>query len=317
MISGGRLHIDRPLSNFAVDFRPHQSIADSVLPIIPVEHQSDVYTIFDQAPQWRPEVDLRAPGTQARAIRLTVSSASYHAPNFELGADVTREELADADVLQRAKLEQGRVGAVRLKLDISREIRLAQLMHASCGSRTAVASAWNDATNSDPIADINIGINNVLFATGFRPNKALMSLRVWNQLRKHNTIINKAVNPNVTGGATGYVTRQAVASIFELDEVLVGELFQNTAQEGLAQTLADVWSNSCLLYYAPSGPTMDQPTFGAQFRWHGGMGAGTQYYVERHPYESKRGAQFLTLGYYQAELAVFSACGFALTAAAT
>lgn len=314
MISGGRVHIDYPLSTFAVDYRPPNMIADTVLPIIPVEKQSNIYTIFDQGPQWRLENDLRAPGTEARKIRLTISSANYFCPNYELMGSLTVEELENADPVVRMKLDQKRVAAVRLKIDLGREQRLADLMHASCGSRTVVASVWNDATNSDPIADINTAINNVLFSTGFRPNKMELSLRVWNQLRKHNQIINKAINPNVTGGATGYVTRQAVAAIFELDEVVVGEAFKNTAQEGLAMTLADVWSNSCLVYYAPRAAGLDEPCFAGQFRW-SPLGAGM--YVQRHAFDTKTKSQDVSVGHFTGEIAVGSSLGFALTGAAT
>ena len=315
MISGGRVHIDRPLSQYAIDFRAPNIIADSVTPVIPVPNQSDIFTIFDQGPQWRLEKDLRAPGTEARKVRYTISSASFYCPNYELMGTVTREEMANADPIVVMKLEQKRVAGVRLKLDLRREQRLAILMNATCGSRTAVASVWNDPINSDPISDINTAINNVLFSTGFRPNKMLMPLRVWNQLRKHNVIVNKGVNPYVTGGKVGYVSREAVASIFELDEVVIGEAFYNTAQEGQTQSLTEIWSNSCILYYATAGASTEDPAFCVQFQWHGGMGGG--FYVQRHLPDTKAGAQDLSVGHYTTELAVGSSFGFALTAAAT
>lgn len=318
MIAAGKVHIDRPLSNFAQAFMPQGAIADSVLPIVPVQKQSDLYTIFDQADWFRREYSERAPGTEARAVRMRISSAAFYCRNYELNTHVTREEMANSDPLVMMKLEQSKIALPRVKLDIEREVRMATLMHASCGSRVAVASVWNDPVNSDPVADITTAIHNVQFATGYRPNKMVVSWAVWEQLRKHNAIINKGVNPYVTGGKVGFVTQQAVASIFDLDEVLVGALFQNTTEEGSPQAMAlsPVWSNACIVYHAPAGASTDIPTFGAQFFWDGGMGTD-RFYVQRHQYDTLKGSQKFGVGYYADERAVGSSLGFALTGAVT
>src|SRR5690349_21101018 len=134
------VHVDRVLSNFAVDFQPADSIADSVLPLVPVDQQSNLYSIFDQGPQWRREADLCSPGAMARKIQLTATSARYYTPNYELMSSVTIEEIGNADPVTRMKLDQKAVANTRLKIDLGRESRLAIAMHASCGSRTQVAS---------------------------------------------------------------------------------------------------------------------------------------------------------------------------------
>ncbi len=45
------------------------------------------------------------------------------------------------------------------------------------------------------------------------------------------------------------MSRQALAQLFELEEVLVGEGWLNTAKKGQAATFARVWGKHCSLIY--------------------------------------------------------------------
>ncbi len=310
------IHVDRPLSNFAVDFQPADSIADRVLSVIMVDKQSDGYYVFDQGPQWRAEQDLRAPGTEAKRITLTVGTATYYCPNYELMGGVTIEEMGNMDEQVRSKFTD-EVGAVRLKIDLGREIRLARMMHATCGSRTAVASDWNDHANSDPFSDIRAQMRNVWLSTGYWPNKAVTNGLVADHLSQNQRLLDAVRNPNVTTRAGFESTMSGIAQVLGLSEILVGKMMVNMTEEGATQALTQVWSNTFIVYYDPPGANTKQPRLGAQFRWNPQGLGGVGMYVQRHAFDTKKKSQEISVGHYTSETAVFSACGAALLAAAT
>ena len=90
--TGRDLHIDVPLSNIAMQYRPMDMIADLVAPVVPVGKQSDSYPVWDQGDALRVESDVRAPGTPARKITRDVSTDTYFATNYALAVDLTLEE---------------------------------------------------------------------------------------------------------------------------------------------------------------------------------------------------------------------------------
>jgi hypothetical protein len=90
----------------------------------------------------------------------------------------------------------------------------------------------------------------------------------------HPTIV-KAFNG--TSGDAGIVSRNFIAQLFELDEVLVGEGWINTAKKGQAPTLVRVWGKHCALVYRNrNADTQRGTTFGVTAQW-GARIAGSEY----------------------------------------
>ena len=97
-LSTGRdLHIDRMLTNIAINFRPTGMVADMIAPIVVVEKERDIYPVFSQAEMYAVEDALRSRGTEARKITRSVSSAGYEVKNYALARDLYIEDLANMD----------------------------------------------------------------------------------------------------------------------------------------------------------------------------------------------------------------------------
>ena len=52
-LTGRVVHIDQPLSNMAINYRPSGFIGDQVFPVVSVQKQSDLYVIYEQADLYR------------------------------------------------------------------------------------------------------------------------------------------------------------------------------------------------------------------------------------------------------------------------
>jgi hypothetical protein len=111
---------------------------------------------------------------------------------------------------------------------------------------------------SDPIGVINAGLDACLV----RPNKAVFGQAGWTKFRSHPRIV-KAVKGGLSGD--GMVSREQVADLFELQEVLVGASRVNGAKKGQAVDLQRTWGNHlALLHINPQGGVGEgaMPTFG-------------------------------------------------------
>lgn len=310
---GRDLYLDLPLSNIVVNHRPQGLIADMLFPVVDVTKQSGAYTEFSQADLLRVVDDKRAPRTEAKRFEIGVSSATYFCNNYALQMGVSIEDRSNADPIYASRLFEGRARILTDKLMLNWENRLALqcTSTSNVGSSTAVASVWT-GTGADPLADINTAIDNVTYATGYRPNTILFGLRGWNAFRRHSSV-RDIINGTNNGG--GYPSLGAVADLLEIEpsRIFVGRGFKNTAEENIARSLTTLWSTNVLIAYVnpnPS-PTMDEPSFGYTFRVAAPGIPNMQ--VERHPYDSRRKVDDVEVGVYQDEKIASSALGFLLT----
>lgn len=310
----GNVHVDRPLTDFALNYRPQGFIGERVLTVVNVPKQSDLYATFTQADIFRIDDDRRAPGTEANKTGVRIGSASFFCKNYALKTEVTAEERANADPIFQMYLEQGRIGLTMDKLLLSQDQRISSLVFntSNIGSNAAVGSSWSDAVtgHSDPMGDFWKASDVVYNTTGYRPNVGVFGINPYNAFRRHQDVITKATNPNYLGGGN-YPDTQKIAQLLELEEVLVGASQANTNQENLSMTLARIWGNSVLVMYRPPNARYDAPTLGAGFRWAGAP--VPPWGVRRFPFDERRGVDEIQIDYYQDEQVVASGFGFLLT----
>jgi hypothetical protein len=112
------------------------------------------------------------------------------------------------------------------------------------GNKTTLSgtSQWSDPDDSDPIKDVS----DALDACIIRPNIMIVGRRVWTHLSRHPKII-KALSP--FGSGDGKATRQQVAALLELDEIIVGEAWYNSAKKGQSANTVRLWGNHAALHY--------------------------------------------------------------------
>lgn len=310
--TGRALHIDRALTNMAMGYRPAGFIADMIFPIVPVTNQSDLYYEFSRADRIRREDTRRAPGSPANRVRESVSSGSYYCPNYALSAPAVIEDKANADPVIITNIINGRTRYVLDKLALDMEYRVASMVNSTTnvGSSAAVSSAWNGA--GDVIGNINAAVDNVMDANGVSDASNIhvaMGIDAWRSARRDSTVRN-LINGTNNGG--GFATRRQFQELLEIGDLHVGGAYENTGQEGLSEAVSKIWGDNVLVYYAPPAPSIEQPSFGYNFRWVANGIANMQ--VERHPYDSIIKAELIEVGYYQDEKITGDTYGFLLTA---
>lgn len=150
---------------------------------------------------------------------------------------------------------------------LDREIRVASTVFNAAtyvpGNQSTLAgtSQWSDFANSNPLDALLTALDVPLF----RPNMVVLGQAVWTKIRQHPRLIQAANASAQTGGA---ITRQQLADLLEVRDVVVGTGFANTARKGQTAAFSRVWGKSCaLLYVGADLANADQPCFGftAQF----------------------------------------------------
>lgn len=168
----------------------------------------------------------------------------------------------------------------------------------------AGVTQWSDFASSNPLD----AMLSALDLPVFRPNTIILGQAVWTKLRQHPRLIQAANASAQTGGA---ITRQDLADLLEVKNILVGAGFVNTAAKGQAPVISRVWGKfAAALYISESAADADQPTWGftAQF---GDRIAG----VIDEPKAGLRGGQRVRVGESVKEVISSSDVGYLWSAA--
>lgn len=285
--TAGDVYVNRPLTNFSQKFLQDQNMFVSLdaMPNLPVAMQSDLYYTFAREDFFRDEAELRADGAESAGGGFTLSTDPYFADVYGFHKDVTDRQRRNQDSVIR--LDQSATQFVTLKMMIRRErvfqetffpaaaasgIWANELVGVSGAPVPGTSFQFWDEAGSDPIVDIRSAIRTVHRNTGFRPNKLLMGREAWDTL-----LDNDAILARITGGATreipAMVMRALLAQLFEVERIFVMDSVVNTAVRGEAENTGFIGADNVLVYYAPDGMGVDQPTAGAQFSWTGLLGS--------------------------------------------
>lgn len=264
------------LTGIAVSYRNSRLIADEVLPRVPVGVQEFKYTKYAKEDSFTiPDTKI---GRTSRPNEVEFGGSEQTSATRDYGLEdpIPQADIDNSQGTQFNPLARGTELLTDLIL-LDREKRTGDLVFNAAsyatGNKTTLAGVtqWSDAT-SDPVS----AILNALDSMIVRPNIAVFGRAVFTKLIQHSKIVAAAIPLGGNADKGGIVTRQAIANLFELDDVQVGEGWVNTAKKGQAPNLVRVWGkHAAFLVRNPLATPNSGLTFGftAQF---GGRVAGSR-----------------------------------------
>lgn len=273
-------HIDRALTNMSVAYMQDANnfIADKVFPIVSVKRQSDIFYIYNKGDFMRDEAQVRGAGSESAGGDYGVeASTPYYCKKYAFHKDVTPEERANYDEPLDADTDAN--DFVSQKMLIKREMAWANAYFKTgvWGTEIAgVASApsagqtikWTEAT-SNPILDVtNAGVA-MAGETGYKPNVLVLSPQAFNALKNHEDILDR-----IKYTQKGIVTTDLLATLFEVEKVVVSWGVVNTAVKGAEDDVKFIMGTHALLCYANPRPALRKPSAGYIFAWTGLEGSG-------------------------------------------
>ena len=279
--TSGDLHVNRPLTNFSQLYmqQADRFMSLRAFPNLPVVRQSDLYYTFDKGDFYRSLAEERADGAESAGSGFTLTTGEYFAKVYAFHKDISDRQRANQD--DAINLERTAMRYVTLKMLLAREEQMQKALFTNgiwANEITGATSAsstefirWK-LPDSDPIKDVRTGLTHVQGKTGYRPNKMLIGRKAYDALMDNDSVLDR-----ITGGSTvaqpAQVMHQTLASLFELDAIMVMDAVQNTAIRGSSDDIDFIGGNNALVYYAPNMVGLEEPTAAMQFSWTGYLGA--------------------------------------------
>ena len=261
----GDVHVDRAMTEFSLAYGNDEAsfIAEAIFPMIPVAKESDKYFKHDKQ-------NLRAENDGPRGVREPSREASYglSTGSYTLGIYNLNDLVPDrirANADQPLDPDRRCVRNITDKLLVGKEIRAAAIAFdtADITQYTTLTGTdqWSDFTNSDPLDDIEVGIQNVRTKTGRMPNHIVMGAAVWSKLKFHPQLIERIKYVSGAG-----LTVAQVASIVDIPDITVGLAVKNTANENQTDVIANIWGKACLVQYRNTSPAPESGGMGFTIR---------------------------------------------------
>jgi hypothetical protein len=263
--------IQPELTAIAIGYQNTSLIADEVFPRIPVGKQEFKYLKLTMGEAFTvPDTKV---GRKSKPNEVEFSATEVTDSTNDYGLDDPVPQ-ADIDNAPPNYNPLGRATEMISNLiALDREVRAASLAFTlgnyGASNRTTLSGTtqWSDFTNSNPISDILTALD----ACVMRPNVMVIGQAAYVKLATHPKVVQAFYGNAAT---SGIVRREFIAQLFELDKVLVGQGFVNSAKKGQTVAISRVWGKHCsLIYQDRTADNRGGTTFGftAQF---GGRVAG-------------------------------------------
>lgn len=284
-------------------------IADQVLPRMPVTARTfkwDLRTKEDLFQLANTRVGRKGTPNE---VEFTATEQSASVSDYGLDDVVPQEDIESAngkpglDPLGRA------VEGVAELIALDREKRVSDLVFAAAtypaANKTTLSGTtqWSDFVNSDPIAAILAAKEAGLVDY----NVLVISSQVALKLRQHPKVVAALLPAGGNAATGGIVGLQAMADLFEVNQVLVGRAWYNTAKSGQTASMGRIWGkHAALLRIVPAaGVRGNDITFGGTAAF-GTRIAGTI----PEPKVGLRGGQRVRVGESLKELVMASDAGY-------
>tara|TARA_Y100000310_G_scaffold78084_1_gene74715 strand:+ start:6713 stop:7672 length:960 start_codon:yes stop_codon:yes gene_type:complete len=297
---GRNVHHDAPLANVAVKaFAGAEGyIASKVMPIVPVQKQSDRFYIVDKDSWIRINTSYRAPKTAPRRVNFRVSSDNYFADNYALAGENSFEDLANADDAIRLRENTTQMVTDMILRDYEDRVASTVTSGTNLGSYVTLANTllWSDYTNSVPLSDVSTAHAFIRNRTGLVANTAIMDPDTISIIRKHPDLLDLY---KYTSG--GQVSLPQLADAFDVEQILIGKGIKNTNLVGGTASITNMWGNNAIFAHIKPGMSLETATYGLSFRWTpAGLPLPMQAYRYNDPDPGKK-VEVVEVGMYQDE----------------
>ena len=260
----GQAKVDKILTQASQAYRPANLIARSILTPLKVVEKSGKYAKYGKENLRAYEGSLfRAPGTRAMSMDYSVSQGNYLCRERAIEKLIPDELLNNTDDPYDAKRDALFVAQDNLALNQEKALAdaLGDTNVLTNNTTLTGTDQWSDYGNSNPLEDIEVGINSIISNTGQMPNLMFMGHDVMKKLKNHPAIQEQA---KYTG--SGVVTNgrliEILKGLFNVEEILVGAAVVNTGDPGGSDSVDYVWKDNFWIAKRNARPTLMQATLG-------------------------------------------------------
>jgi hypothetical protein len=265
-----------PLAGVSVAYRNLDYIADRVFPIIDGADPRAKITTYRKGAWFRDEAGIRAPGTEARRGGFPISSVSIATKEYAFAKEVTDEDrrFVKAQGAPVLSPDQDAIEFCADKVDLKKERRVSSLITATTwvdgnvGGEDA-EGGWVAPTGNTFLADVEKAQKALKSSIGRRGNVLLIDDLTYGGMKEIDALLDK-----IKYTQRGVLTKEMIAAMLDLDEVIVGSAIYSDAEEtkdGDDFNAVNIWEVNAnkgmgFLFYRPRRMGLKMQCAGAQVR---------------------------------------------------
>lgn len=297
---------DPLLTEIARDYEPQDYVATTLMPTFEINSQSGTYYKWERDNTRIADTE-RAPHSETNEVPPRQwEEAGLFAQEHSLKELVPFSEIENAvagqDPIDNAAQhvrDLVMVGAEKGTADLLRdETVITQYTELTSTDK------WSDAANSTPIEDVNTGKDAVEAAIGYEPNTLVLSRDAFNALK-----VNESINERLKYTMPDTATKDLLATIFDVDNVVVARSQYNTAAPGQDPNMVNIWGTDAFLAYVDPDPRGKKTvSLGFHFTWQ-------DHLAEQWESKDPKGQYVRDTWYYDREL-VAPEAGYLIKSAA-
>lgn len=291
------VHVNQPLTNFALQFRNRAFVAEQVFPVVPVMKESDVYYTFGRE-ELRQVETLRAAGARAKEVDWIPSTANYVAEEYALRHLLPDRIVQNADSPVRPQLNTTAKLLKWILLGQERRVQAAAQNSGNVVATVAASPKW-DGTSPTIEKDIDTAKDSVRNNAGVEPNAILLPENVKDVVKRDSTLralIQYVINLG-DGNRDLLMNGELPPVMFNLAIIIAGAT-EDTSKQGQSSTIAKIWNDSVPVFYREQSVSLDAISWGYIMRVQQSM---VKSYRDEH-----RKGEFIEVSMIQAEELVTS-----------
>ena len=290
------MHVDALLTSMSIAYKNEMYIAEEIFPQVEVLNRSDIVPRYDKSFWFRDEVQRLAPMQPAPVSGYEVDTTmTYYCHEYGLGHVIPDQTRDNTD----EPFSPDRDGMMWLtdKMEMAKERHFVSNFWKTSvwttdksGTSDTDFIQWDSYGTSSPIVNIRSWKRTVRHLIARNPNVLVLGDVTFDTLADHPVILDR-VKYGASQNNPAVVTENLIAQLLGLSKVLVGTSIYTADLEGTAEssvTYSANWSDSGLLLFQPSAPSLMTPSAGYNFIWKTAFG-GPQYLRKRREPLSEKG----------------------------
>jgi len=263
----GAVHVDTLMTNMSVRFSNPDYIGEQIAPAFSVDKESNLFAYYDERANLAfPTNKAGSRGELAEVNQnINVTDHNYKCEPLGLIGKVTPREMANADVPLDPLVDE--LLLVMEGNAWNREVADAAFYVSSSNYASANVTAisageeYDSVGGGDPNKQIQTKVNSVFRARGAVKKIMVMSIETFTVLSRH-----PAVRDLFKYTTAGFATRQMLAAYYNVDELLVGEAWKDSANSGQTASYTRIWNDSIAIVCQNPGGGVRSYSHSKRFR---------------------------------------------------
>lgn len=252
-----QIHTNRALENISVAYMPQGLVAQDLSPIVPVEHESDIYYVYSKDNLRIPHT-IWADGDVVNRSVWNLSTATYSLTRHGLDDLVTDRQRSNADKAIKPEIDttEALTGQIKLRWEFDLFSIINTL--ANWANRTSLSSTQafsQNTTLSNPITFVDSATTSIRRRSGMKANTIVVSDTTFKNMKEHTSITDR-----IKFTSSDSVTPTLLAKLFNVDKLLVSQAVRNSGEEGLSDSLADLATDTAGIFYIERNPGLKKPS---------------------------------------------------------